>query len=551
MAKTLDILQLALTRKEHALSKSLAVGIILCISYLGLWLLGQEYDKEALYLALSKRFILGDRPFYDDINIIQTGQLVSLPLFRLYHFVAGGFEGMALFGRHLYWLLMGFAVILCVRVGGAAVLISSLLFIVFWPFRNSTISYYSLGLSFFLIGRLLGLTKTHSLKAFLNGICDAIVAIAFFPLSPAALLASLWNYSRCADRKKLVFSYLSGLVLLLVSFFIYIEISPLKVIMLSMVRLQGFGHRHFLSYRRPVEILTKIVHYLASPSYFFVALSFPLILRQKINLKLQRLVFALVPLLLWWPNRADVGGLASHGLVIYLMFLVPFLMPSVKAKTDTRKWFYGLWLPALLAGFTAACFSNTNIGAMAIGFLPGAFLALFYISLQSRSAWLCSFFILLSFFQFQFPVKYSFSKSMSWIGRGPFKGILAPCETVIYHNALISDLENFSAPDKRSLIIPNDSMANLASSLRPGTNNLWQLCQFTDGIPCQQYYEQKLEQMQIVVWIDRAVHRFKQLRQEVENRCTLSISKPRYEIFDCSSESGKLPLRVDAAPLTP
>jgi hypothetical protein len=68
---------------------------------------GVDFTDEAYYTAVAYRFVLGDKPFVDQILVHQTAFLLVTPLVGLFHWVSGGTEGLVLFLRIMF---LGFSI---------------------------------------------------------------------------------------------------------------------------------------------------------------------------------------------------------------------------------------------------------------------------------------------------------------------------------------------------------------------------------------------------------------------------------------------------------
>ena len=67
---------------------------------------GADLTHEAFAIVIPWRWALGDRPFVDEQNLVQTAGLLSYPFFKLYAVLGGNdVTGLVLYGRHLYLAL--------------------------------------------------------------------------------------------------------------------------------------------------------------------------------------------------------------------------------------------------------------------------------------------------------------------------------------------------------------------------------------------------------------------------------------------------------------
>ena len=84
-----------------------AIAAVVLAGALGLtwWRLfrGADLVHEAFSVGGPWRWALGDRPFVDEQNLVQTAGLLSYPFFKLYAVLGGNdVTGLVLCGRHVY-----------------------------------------------------------------------------------------------------------------------------------------------------------------------------------------------------------------------------------------------------------------------------------------------------------------------------------------------------------------------------------------------------------------------------------------------------------------
>lgn len=75
-----------LPRKASRTQVTLLAGLtvaVLALCYARLFF-GVDFLDEAFYAAIPYRFVLGARPFVDELNISQTFAFLTYPLVRLY-----------------------------------------------------------------------------------------------------------------------------------------------------------------------------------------------------------------------------------------------------------------------------------------------------------------------------------------------------------------------------------------------------------------------------------------------------------------------------------
>ena len=87
-------MQIKISYKDYVFAAFFAAACALVI-----WraFYGLDWTDESYYLAVTKRFFQGDRPFREEWFTTQLIGVLLLPLYSLYHGVTGGTEGILLF----------------------------------------------------------------------------------------------------------------------------------------------------------------------------------------------------------------------------------------------------------------------------------------------------------------------------------------------------------------------------------------------------------------------------------------------------------------------
>ncbi|HSL95386.1 MAG TPA: hypothetical protein VLA35_05660 [Thermoleophilia bacterium] len=82
-----------------------AAAVVGAVSYrIGL---GFDPQDEGFAVVVPWRWALGDRPFVDEMNLMQTAGFLTYPFVKAYVWVTGGSEGIVLYLRQLYVLWVG------------------------------------------------------------------------------------------------------------------------------------------------------------------------------------------------------------------------------------------------------------------------------------------------------------------------------------------------------------------------------------------------------------------------------------------------------------
>jgi len=151
---------------------------------------GVDWTDEAFYAAIPYRFVLGDRPFIDELNIVQTAGLLEYPFVRVYVAVFSS-EGLILALRMAYLLFVA-------GIGALAFIL--LRRVVRWPYLLGgglaymcivflsipTLSYNTLSAGFLTYGVLFGLghlvAERGRWSLVASGCCLGLAGVAYVPL---------------------------------------------------------------------------------------------------------------------------------------------------------------------------------------------------------------------------------------------------------------------------------------------------------------------------------------------------------------------------------
>jgi len=175
---------------RRSLERGALAAFALAALALGYWRIyyGVDFTDEAWYVAVPYRFVLGGKPYVDELSVPQTTTAVVLtPFVWLYHALVGR-TGLILFVRHLHFLIatgVGFAVWSSLkRAAGAGIAtLAAVAAFAFVPFDIPSVSYDSLGSGLFTAGSLLGFLALSRPRARLSaGICLGFAAFAYPPL---------------------------------------------------------------------------------------------------------------------------------------------------------------------------------------------------------------------------------------------------------------------------------------------------------------------------------------------------------------------------------
>jgi len=121
---------------------------------------GAGMGDEAFYLAMPKAMLTGMRPFADMWEIHQTSAFFLVPFMYIYRLITGGFEGIFLFSRLIWFVFTLFVATVGYHgikkyINKTVSIYVSLILVTFAPFSIYHASYNNLAYSFLLLGLFL------------------------------------------------------------------------------------------------------------------------------------------------------------------------------------------------------------------------------------------------------------------------------------------------------------------------------------------------------------------------------------------------------------
>jgi hypothetical protein len=197
--------------------------------------------------------------------------------------------------------------------------------------------------------------------------------------------------------------------------------------------------------------------------------------------------------------------------------------------------------------------SMQGMRSSAYGFIPGVFLGLNTLLARcpkTLSVPIAGLFML-AILEMQFPGYPDARRGFELVDNGPYQGIWATSEQNSFLKQFALDLKSTSDSPKRSLSY--SSFAYLFSFERPMPLSLWKPCICTENLPCDQYYERKIDELGTVVFFGKRGQ--DSFRQEVEQTCKLVAERDfkrlykNYFVYDCSIRRGSRSYTVRSSSL--
>ena len=340
---------------------------------------GIDFTDESFYAAVPYRFVLGAKPYIDEVSVTDTNTAILLyPLVWLYVHVAGR-TGIVLYLRQLHFLVsLGLAAVTLASlrrlVGTTAALLVAALALVFTPFDIPSVGYDGMTCALFTAGCLLGFHARSEPRARLwAGICLGLAAFAYPPLCIAVLAACLIRLRGAGTQRGAELRSLVAPALLLPA----LGFAALGTAFGAGRVVDDFKQSaRFLGEAGGAGKLRKIgLHEWTTFPYWYLVLAALLVLALTWRRwpRLAAAVLVLLPLLFVPPHLGSYS--ASLDDVAHFGWLaLPLLLP-LRRDPDLRRLFLLVWVPALIAGLVTA-YSSANGGVnFGVGFFPAALVA--------------------------------------------------------------------------------------------------------------------------------------------------------------------------------
>ena len=378
---------------------------------------GMDLQDESYYVLLPWRWVLGDRPFVHEQNLLQFPAMLTYPFVKVFGVVRGNDPtGLMLYTRHLYLLLMiatAAVVFLLLRrlvLWQLALLVASLyVTYIFWATPQLSYNTFALALltmSAALVGRVVagfGGPRTALAAGAVMGL--AVVAypslLALVPFF-AVLFAFAQGRRAAAAVAQGAFVHVPdppGQPTGAAGLADTARVGPRRAARPAALRCR----RPLVRPREPEAIVAdkqlagaRAIHQLGGsakaldvaqgverfimwrPYLVIAALLIYLVYRRWP--RVGRCLLALLPVALWLAGQRAL--MAASGYVLILCLLAPYLylfIPKERRETGARL-LIGVWAPSLLAGAmtaytSAAGFVNAAVGLSAGVMVSGLFLA--------------------------------------------------------------------------------------------------------------------------------------------------------------------------------
>jgi hypothetical protein len=500
------------TQRFVALVVALAAAAVV-LATLRRAFLGVDFADEAAYAALARRFLLGDRPFVDELNLIQGASFFTLPLVGLWTAATGGVDGLLLFLRLLYLLACAAVAWWIARrlrpgVGAPLAALVVVPVVAFVPLGIPTFSYNTLASLFFLAGAFLLLRAAAAEREgrrartpwLLAGVALAWAAVAIptYALPGAAALLAAVVHGGRASRARAIGLAACG------------ALAGLAVLAPQLLGLDAETLAHGYAYTGGSGAWwTKLQTILwqawrivpAKPWVLPGVAAFVLLaalgLRAPATVVLAFVVGGLV------PGR---GSIDSSVHVFLVALLGAFVLPFARSEPLVAPLRSIVWLPSVLAALVAAWTSGNGIVNAGFGALPAALVTLYAAAAFARSGRaepaataLGALVPLVLASAFVFEQRNVFQddppeRLTARMRDGPFRGLYTTPEKQAWIEELSAALRAHAAGHERVVAVTHFPLAYLVTDLPPATRSTWGLaCPPKADWDCVERFEQDLE----------------------------------------------------------
>lgn len=193
---------------------------------------GFDWSDETYYAALTYRFVLGDPVFESSWDIHQFSAIITFPLVYSYKAICGSMDGIILFLRLIYVLLIAVISVISYKILKKHInrmwALTASVLILFSPFGIRTLSYNTIPIFCFFVAFLALINNQQRMTTFpclISGFFTALGVMAY----PSAVIVVLCFFlyfflmrKKVANTRKGFFVYFIGLAVLAILFLAFL-----------------------------------------------------------------------------------------------------------------------------------------------------------------------------------------------------------------------------------------------------------------------------------------------------------------------------------------
>lgn len=471
-----------------------AAGIASLVAIVHRFRFGTDLTDESFSMALPYRYVLGDKPFVDEISIQQTAGIVLYPFIFLFVKITRGSTYLVLFVRMVHLFVFKGVAAVAVYLAGRKLLSSraSALAMAFLPFGFApasipNVGYNIMGMTLLTAGTFLSFygvaDKESNFRALaISGFLLAVCAFAYPPMIVAPLLATPIVLV-CAPSRRFAATgaFIAGGL-------------SLVVLLLPMLRYGGIaGIRRSLGW----GVHAQVTHTLAGLKAIFEVLyakrpgflDWSLFAVLLAGLTRSRILTAIVVpavtlyLVLWNREEAGVHYATIHS-VIYLGAFAPAMVLLARPDARLYKLVALVVLPSFTAAIVAGWASTQGAEATSLGFYaPLMLFALCGVRALERARIDGAFAItpplaiigmlVLRLYDYQYRDG-AVPTLTERVATGPFKGIYTTPDRARAFAEMSDIVKRFDRPPGRVLLLYESIGYYLWFKMRPGAHCVWE-----------------------------------------------------------------------------
>ncbi|KZE64098.1 hypothetical protein AWM68_13410 [Fictibacillus phosphorivorans] len=473
----------------------LAVITTLALTYRRLFY-GVDFTDEAFYSGIPYEFVLGIRPFIDELNFLTFPSLILYPFIKVFYMLNNGTEGLILYNRHLF--LLFFIMVSCIvffvlrRVifVQAAILVSATC-LAFIPLNIPALGYNTLSTGMLTIGFFLSYYAIYHnrkpLYFLLSGFALGLAVVSYptliipFIVYILILLGFLIKKSSISTW----FLFIAGSTLAAIPILIMMWMAGIDNVIyfienLGYVGKQGGGTEKIWDH------IGLWYSNLPNKWILLVVLLIIALTAKKKNM-LYLLSLVLLPVLSFpFQSKEPLFVHSQIWVTNYSMLMLVLFIIHMKDKT-IRRMFTLIFLPSLLAGITYLWSSSNGYLASGLGLFP-AFLALsgliIYLIQQSEShksvktvlSFSVPLFIIINLLLLQQQSVYrdqDINTLTNKVESGPYKGLFTSKTKSEFMETLRKDMNLYAKGSKTIFFYNHFPAGYLFSDIKPAGNTIW------------------------------------------------------------------------------
>ena len=445
---------------------------------------GVDFQDEPSYVGLALRLFFGQKLFSDELFLIQTFSILTLPFLKLHLALAHSLSGVILFMRLMTWGLYLFLggiifLILKTRVDTPTALIVAASTCLYFPGNMVTLSYNTLGTLFLTLSLFLihfGLLRRHKGILLLAGMTMAIGSIAYitFLSMTVFLILYLWVFG---SQKRFCLFFILGAML--------IYFYPMGFI-LSNFRdfVRAWDFRNEIAHSTPTFFqIIQVVHKFFPKTVLASILAFSIVtyVSHRRYSKIFLGCLLLTPLLARQLCVLSYGGWSLFPFYLSLLSLFSFYKLRQNALAiHLLKW---IFIPSSVAGFVTSLTSASGYISSQVGMLAACLVGLLFLAeamkeISGRITYSALFSLGLPvFFLLSFPLNIwsdsAFRNLTEKVSLGPFQGLYTSPEKKQISEIIYQELHPLLQTKGPLLIYPNFPGGYLMGMMAPAKGIIW------------------------------------------------------------------------------